>query len=30
MAAHDPHYRAEHTWMLDKDVKIWPEIPADL
>lgn len=24
------YYRKEHTWLLDKGVKIWPEVPATL
>ena len=24
------YYRQEHTWMLEKGVKIWPEIPAEM
>jgi 5-deoxy-glucuronate isomerase len=22
------YYRKEHTWLLEKGVKVWPEIPA--
>ena len=24
------YYREEHTWMLEKDVKVWPQVPADM
>ena len=24
------YYREEHTWLLQKNVKIWPEVPATL